>query len=461
MSQSSPILSLPYIQPSQAQKHVTHNEALQTLDLIVQLRVEAVDLTAPPPSPVEGQAFIPAVGASGPWAGHAQQIAVWRDNGWSYLSPQPGWRAWDLAAETIRVWTGTAWEVPALDTNNLSGVGIGATADATNVLAASGPASLLTHSGAGHQLKINKSGTGETASVLFQSDWAGHAELGLAGNTDFSVKVSPDGSAWTDAVVVAADTGRVGINAATPEARADIRAETGEPVIRATTPDPVFASTAFEVVVDRAANTAFDFARFTSSGQGDLAFRFAGDGNATCDGSWTGGGADYAEYFEWADGNPHNEDRRGLSVVLDGRKIRPAQAGEQPIGVISATPSVIGDGDIGHWKDKYLRDAFGAVLTEEYEVQVWEGETGQQVAEADTVPENVIVPEVAARQVMTRRVVNPDYDATAVYSSRAERPEWAIVGLMGKLRLRTGQPTDPRWQRMHQISDDVEEWLIR
>ena len=48
MSDTSPILSLPYILPSQAQKHVTHNEALDLLDVVVQAAVVSRGLTSPP-----------------------------------------------------------------------------------------------------------------------------------------------------------------------------------------------------------------------------------------------------------------------------------------------------------------------------------------------------------------------------------------------------------------------------
>ena len=41
MPDTSHALSLPLIQPSQAQKHVTHNEALRILDAVVQLVVIA------------------------------------------------------------------------------------------------------------------------------------------------------------------------------------------------------------------------------------------------------------------------------------------------------------------------------------------------------------------------------------------------------------------------------------
>jgi hypothetical protein len=171
----------------------------------------------------------------------------------------------------------------------------------------------------------------------------------------------------------------------------------------------------------------------------DKEFRFRGDGNGYCDGSWSGGGADYAEYFEWSDSNPDSEDRRGISVVLDGDKIRPALAGEDPIGVISGNPSVVGDAAWNKWSGKYLRDDYGAYIQEDYEVVNNEGET----------------------VVQQRRKLNPAFDPDVEYISREERPEWDCVGLMGKLRIRKGQPTGSRWIKMRDISDSVEEWLVR
>ena len=53
----------------------------------------------------------------------------------------------------------------------------------------------------------------------------------------------------------------------------------------------------------------------------DLEFAVKGDGNVSCDESFTGSGADYSEYFEWNDGNSSDVDRVGISVKLDGNKI--------------------------------------------------------------------------------------------------------------------------------------------
>ena len=86
-------LGLPCIEGSQAQKHVTHNDALRILDTLVQLAVESRSLTAPPGSPADGAAYIPAAGATGAWSGWDGSIAVY-DGAWSRISPVPGFKTW-------------------------------------------------------------------------------------------------------------------------------------------------------------------------------------------------------------------------------------------------------------------------------------------------------------------------------------------------------------------------------
>lgn len=207
MPDSSPILALPYLMPAQAQKHVTHNEALRRLDIIVQLSVESFDADTPPDLPVEGEVFALGDSATGAWAGHDGDLAVSLDSAWHFVTPRTGWRAWGRTQAQLRIWDGSAWVLPMMAQDNLSGLGIGTSADTVNRLAVMAQATLLTHDGAGHQLKINKAAGGDTASVLFQSGWSGHAEMGLAGTKDFSIKVSGDGAAWTQALSLDRDTG--------------------------------------------------------------------------------------------------------------------------------------------------------------------------------------------------------------------------------------------------------------
>ena len=211
MPDISAILGLPYLLPSQAQKHVTHNEALRLLDILVQLRAEELDADTPPAVPVDGTVFALGPAPTGAWAGRAGQIAAFVEGAWQFLTPAPGWRAWNMADATLRLWDGAAWILPDAAPDTLEQLGIATSADAVNRLAVASDAVLLTHAGAGHQLKINKSATGDTAALLFQSGFTGHAEMGLAGSLDFAVKTSEDGSTWRDALVAAAASGVVAL----------------------------------------------------------------------------------------------------------------------------------------------------------------------------------------------------------------------------------------------------------
>jgi len=218
----------------------------------------------------------------------------------------------------------------------------------------------------------------------------------------------------------------------------------------------------------------------------DNEFIFQGNGDLSVDGSVGTGGADYAEMFEWKDGNSSSEDRRGYSVILDGNQIVKATDSDDTskiIGIVSAMPVVIGDSDIDDkWKSKYLKDDFGNYIMEEYTstewVEVIEDKDEEdkvinkrnivQSYASDRIPSEVTVPSDATVRVVdadgnkfTRKKLNPDWDDSKTYVRRKDRKEWDAIGLMGKLRLRKGQPTGTNWIKMRDISDTVEEWLVR
>ena len=109
MSDATTHLLLPYILAAQAQKHVTHNEALRILDGLVQLSVLDRDLTAPPASPADGDRYIVASGATGDWAGWDLNVALWTDGAWLRLPPRTGWRAWVEDEGLLLVYDGAGW----------------------------------------------------------------------------------------------------------------------------------------------------------------------------------------------------------------------------------------------------------------------------------------------------------------------------------------------------------------
>ncbi len=244
MPDDTTILSLPLILPAQAQKHVTHNEALLKLDLMVQLAVLNRTLTTPPALPTIGDRHIVAVGATGPWVGQAGRIALFTEAGWQFTQPLNGWQAYVMAESQMAFYNGLVWIALSDGPFTVGRLGVSATPDATNRLSVSSPATLLNHAGSGHQLKLNKAVTGDTASLLFQTGFSGRAEMGTAGADDFSVKVSADGSVWSVALVAAAATGevtlpkpmRLGGQAADPSAPANgtlwLNTTTGEVKVR-------------------------------------------------------------------------------------------------------------------------------------------------------------------------------------------------------------------------------------
>lgn len=216
----TPNLALPYILPSQAQKHVTHNEAIRALDCLVQLAVDSRSLAAPPATPAEGSRYLVAAAATGDWSGQSEKIAAFQDGAWMFYEPREGWIAWVADDHELAIYSAGAWaaftssgggsdpdDITELD--DLAHLGINATADTTNRLALKSPASLFDNEGAGHQQKINKHAAGDTASVLYQTNYSGRAEMGLAGDDDFHFKVSPDGSTWHEAIKIDRNTGKL------------------------------------------------------------------------------------------------------------------------------------------------------------------------------------------------------------------------------------------------------------
>lgn len=203
----TPRLTLPFIMPSQAQKHITHNEAIQALDALVQPTVESRTLATPPATPLPGEAWIIPTGATGAWSGHAGELAAFQSGAWRFFDPAPGWQVYDRSDQTQLVFAAGVWSPLASLGSALPRLGVNTSADSTNRLAVSAPATLFTHAGNGHQLKLNKAAPGDTASLLYQTNWSGRAEMGLGGDDNWRLKVSPDGSSWIDAVTVNAGTG--------------------------------------------------------------------------------------------------------------------------------------------------------------------------------------------------------------------------------------------------------------
>ncbi len=193
-------LALPLIDAAQAQKHVTHNEALALLDALAHLAVTARNVVSPPASPGEGDRFLVGATATGAFSGKDRQIATFLAGAWTFLAPQPGWRCYVATEALLLLYNGTDWVdlgASLRELQNLSKLGVGTTADATNPLAAKLNATLFAAKtvaeggNGGLQFKLNKETAANTVSQLYQTNWSGRAETGLMGDDHFRVKVSP------------------------------------------------------------------------------------------------------------------------------------------------------------------------------------------------------------------------------------------------------------------------------
>ena len=138
--------------------------------------------------------------------------------------------------------------------------------------------------------------------------------------------------------------------------------------------------------------------------------------------------ADYAEFFEWEDGNPNNKDRVGHFVTIDNDKILIVTDPDQYIlGIVSGEPFVLGNGDCDTWNGMYLKDEFNRTIYEPAPKMELDEETGEykQVLDEDGNP----------IYEGTRPKINPDYDPSKPYVSRFDRKEWAPVGMLGVLSV--------------------------
>ena len=245
-------LKLPLLIPNQSGKEITHNEALVVIDNILQNGVIDKDLATPPENPNSNDIYIVGKNAIGDWADKDKQIAFY-DNGWRFVKPREGFIFWVNDEDKLYTYNGSKWieavassssgntggTSDAQELNDLSDVeitsagkydilqhdgtdfvntkslqqltmlGINATADSDNKLSVKSDYVLFDKSTDNSRVKVNKAASTDTASHLFQTNYGGRAEFGLIGNDDFTLKVSNDGETWNNAFVVDGTTGNI------------------------------------------------------------------------------------------------------------------------------------------------------------------------------------------------------------------------------------------------------------
>jgi hypothetical protein len=247
-----------------------------------------------------------------------------------------------------------------------------------------------------------------------------------------------------------------------------------------------YTSTASIIDVTRAATSAYNFLVTYSNGATDIEHNLRGDGNAYCDGSWNGGGADYAEYFESATGV---EIPLGKCVVIEYDETssvslireydETVDKLEDIIGVVRPknncrSSSFIGNNHWGKWKEKYLLNEWGEYELEDYEcVEFVDKDGKEQSYECDKIPEfeeepdkdgkevPFVVPDDAKRVTLKRKKLNPLYDENLEYIPYEDRDEKVLIGLVGQVPKLKSEPLHPNWRRCHSVSESVEMVYIR
>ena len=216
MADISDSLSLPFILPNQAQKHVTHNEALRILDVVTQLAVVSDDTQVPPSNPSEGTRFIIGSGATGAWAGHDGEIALFETEGWRFFVPRAGWRAYVIGREMLVAYDGLEWiDLDSDDLQEIDAFGLGMIAPESTPFSAKLNAALWTalyqaDGGDGSLVStLNKENSGNDAGFVFQQNFEARGLLGLFGSDSLRLATSPDGANFFDGIIVDSATGVV------------------------------------------------------------------------------------------------------------------------------------------------------------------------------------------------------------------------------------------------------------
>ena len=106
---TTPNLVMSEIHDAQSAKHITHNDALRTLDSLVQAVIIDRDLTAPPGSPSDGDNYIVGASATGDWSTHDDEIAYYKSSAWEFNVPAEGWLVYAQDENELLIYNGSAW----------------------------------------------------------------------------------------------------------------------------------------------------------------------------------------------------------------------------------------------------------------------------------------------------------------------------------------------------------------
>lgn len=208
MPDTSPRLDLPFVQPAQAQKHVTVNEGLARLDALVQASVISRGVSVPPAVSQAGDSFIIPIGATGLWTGQDNRLAIYHQGGWEIIAPGDGWLVYVQDEDQLLRYLNSDWDLLPLSQSTAM-LGINGVADITNRFVCQSEGVVFNHVGSHQRTTLNKAASDDDASHNYQTGFSSRALVGLLGSDDYTVKVSDDGSTFTDALSVDHTSGQV------------------------------------------------------------------------------------------------------------------------------------------------------------------------------------------------------------------------------------------------------------
>ncbi len=205
-------LGLPLLIPNQAQKEITHNEALIILDNLIQNTVITKNLNIPPQEPKTNDLYIVGENASDIWLNKDFQLAFY-DNGWRFIEPKEGITFWVKDEDCQYTYNGESWiitdeisnkkinliELNDTEVNNLqNGEFLRFNGNKfINTKSLDNVENLSTNI-----LNINKSEETATASCILQNNSISKAEFGLIQNDNFTLRISADGKNWNNSFIV-------------------------------------------------------------------------------------------------------------------------------------------------------------------------------------------------------------------------------------------------------------------
>jgi hypothetical protein len=250
-------------------------------------------------------------------------------------------------------------------------------------------------------------------------------------------------------------------------------------VVQLFTTHATYGGQGIEYKATRSSTTSMNLFNLAANGGSDLKFRVTGSGTVTADGTITGCGADYAEFFLSVSGLALVV---GATVVLENGKVRPSTPQDSTsdiIGVVrpkslgSRGPLVRGNSAWNQWTDKYLVDDFGSYIMEDHVAYEWrEGKKRFSVEvfpDGTQNPADLVIPEGAKLLTtendgspLQHQKLNPAYNPELTYIPREDREEWQVIGLLGQMRVAKGQPIGDRWTLLTaDISDSADEYFVR